>query len=84
MGGGFTALGNETTGMTSRNRIGRLNSDGTVDLTFDPGANGEVLRIGDTAEWTDPGRRGLRPSRRWRERHDHTQPNRAAQPRRVD
>ena len=45
VGGGFTALGNETTGLTSRNRIGRLNSDGTVDLTFDPGANGEVLTL---------------------------------------
>jgi uncharacterized delta-60 repeat protein len=39
-GGRFTALG--AGGTTSRNRIGRLNSDGSIDNTFDPGANDQV------------------------------------------
>ena len=42
VGGAFTLLGDEVTGVTSRSHIGRLNADGTVDMTFDPGANGEV------------------------------------------
>ena len=37
--GEFTALGGGGTGTTPRNRIGRLNADGSVDATFDPGAN---------------------------------------------
>ena len=40
VGGRFTTLGGG--GTTSRNRIGRLNSDGSVDNTFDPGANDQV------------------------------------------
>ena|GEM_PF-1511822 len=40
VGGRFTALGGG--GVTPRNRIGRLNSDGTIDNTFDPGANDQV------------------------------------------
>src|SRR2546428_554657 len=35
-GGAFTALGGQT-----RNRIARLNADGTLDTTFNPGANGQ-------------------------------------------
>ena len=35
VGGTFTTLGGQT-----RNRIGRLNSDGTLDTTFNPGAAG--------------------------------------------
>ncbi|MEK7677126.1 MAG: immunoglobulin domain-containing protein [Verrucomicrobiota bacterium] len=34
VGGGFTTLGGQ-----SRNRIGRLNADGTLDTGFNPGAN---------------------------------------------
>src|SRR4051812_47291798 len=41
--GRFTGLGGGT-GTTTRNRIGRLNVDGSLD-SFDPGANGEVFAI---------------------------------------
>jgi uncharacterized delta-60 repeat protein len=44
VGGVFTGLGGGT-GTTTRNRIGRLNADGTVDATFNPGANGIVYAI---------------------------------------
>ncbi|MBI5770412.1 MAG: immunoglobulin domain-containing protein [Verrucomicrobia bacterium] len=42
VGGNFTTLNG-----IPRNRIGRLNADGTLDVTFDPGtgANGSVLAI---------------------------------------
>jgi uncharacterized delta-60 repeat protein len=39
VGGDFTMLGGGGTGTTTRNRIGRLNADGTLDTSFDPGAN---------------------------------------------
>src|SRR5437879_3383970 len=42
VGGSFTTLGGGGTGRTARNRIARLNPDGTLDTTFDPGANGAV------------------------------------------
>src|SRR2546422_1049975 len=42
VGGVFTTLGGGGAGTTPRNRIGRLNSDGTLDTSFDPGANGAV------------------------------------------
>jgi uncharacterized delta-60 repeat protein len=35
--GVFTSIGGQT-----RNRIARLNADGSVDTTFDPNANGDV------------------------------------------
>ena len=44
IGGSFTGLGG-VTGTTTRNRIGRLNVDGTVDPTFNPGTNGPVLAV---------------------------------------
>ena len=44
VGGNFTALGGGT-GATVRNRIGRLNVDGTVDASFNPGTNGQVLAM---------------------------------------
>ena len=44
IGGGFTGLGGST-GATLRNHIGRLNADGTVDPTFNPGANSIVQAI---------------------------------------
>ena len=40
IGGDFTTLGGQP-----RNRIGRLNPDGTVDAGFNPGANGTVSAI---------------------------------------
>jgi uncharacterized delta-60 repeat protein len=49
VGGGFTGLG-AGTGATLRNRIGRLNSDGSVDTTFNPGANAEVLCLAQQAD----------------------------------
>src|SRR5688500_6190233 len=41
VGGNFTALGGGT-GTTGRNYLGRINVDGSLDTTFNPGANGEV------------------------------------------
>ena len=43
--GDFTTLGGGGTGTTVRNRIGRLNADGTLDTSFDPGANLAVLAL---------------------------------------
>jgi uncharacterized delta-60 repeat protein len=40
VGGTFTSLGGQT-----RNKIGRLNPDGTVDNTFNPGANDSVTSL---------------------------------------
>jgi uncharacterized delta-60 repeat protein len=40
--GNFTMLGGGATGTTPRNYIGRLNADGTLDSSFDPGANGTI------------------------------------------
>src|SRR6185295_12405433 len=42
VGGSFTMLGGGGTGTTPRNFIGRLNADGSVDLTFNPGASGPI------------------------------------------
>ena len=42
VGGAFTTLGGGGTGTTARNGLGRLNADGTLDNTFNPGANGQV------------------------------------------
>ena len=42
VGGDFTMLGGGGTGTTVRNHIGRINADGSLDLSFDPGANGPV------------------------------------------
>lgn len=44
VGGSFTGLGGGT-GTTTRNHIGRLNVDGTVDPTFNPGTDGPVLAV---------------------------------------
>jgi uncharacterized delta-60 repeat protein len=41
VGGLFTILG-DPTGTIVRSRIGRLNPNGTLDMTFDPGANAAV------------------------------------------
>jgi hypothetical protein len=42
VGGLFTTLGGGGTGTTTRNFIGRVNADGTLDATFNPGADGSV------------------------------------------
>ena len=45
VGGRFTTIGGGGTGTITRNRIGRLNADGSCDLTFNPGANGLVSAL---------------------------------------
>ena len=45
LGGSFTALGGGGTGKTVRNHIGRLNPDGALDNTFNPGANSTVVAL---------------------------------------
>ncbi len=46
LGGYFTTLKpNGAIGATSRSRIARLNSDGTIDPSFDPNANSSVFNI---------------------------------------
>ncbi len=49
-----------------RNHIGRLNPDGSLDTTFNPGANSARLCHGRAAGWQDPGRRLLHGARRRR------------------
>ena len=44
VGGFFTMLGGGATGTTTRHRIGRLNANGTLDTTFNPGASNLVMR----------------------------------------
>jgi uncharacterized delta-60 repeat protein len=44
VGGYFEGLGGGT-GTTPRHHIGRLNANGSVDATFDPGANDAVLSL---------------------------------------
>jgi uncharacterized delta-60 repeat protein len=50
VGGAFTTLGGGGTGTTARNFIGRLNLDGTLDTTFDPGANNTVFALAVQAD----------------------------------
>jgi uncharacterized delta-60 repeat protein len=50
VGGAFTTLGGGGTGTTTRNRIGRLNADGSLDATFDPGANNPVFAVAVQAD----------------------------------
>ena len=45
VGGSFTTLGGGGTGTTSRNYIGRLDADGSLDASFNPGANNFVLAL---------------------------------------
>ncbi len=45
VGGGFTMLGGGGSGTTARSHIGRLNSDGSLDPSFNPGANGIVRAL---------------------------------------
>src|SRR4029077_7948453 len=45
VGGNFNLLGGGGTGTTPRNRIGRLNADGSLDTGFNPGANSVVQSL---------------------------------------
>ena len=54
------------TGTTTRSYIARLNADGSLDTSFNPGANGDVTRVGGAAGRPDPGRRLLHDA--WRRR----------------
>ena len=45
VGGNFTMLGGGGTGTTPRNFIGRLNADGLLDTSFNPGANDTVSAV---------------------------------------
>src|SRR5947208_292836 len=42
VGGELTLLGGGGTGHFPRSQIGRLNPDGTIDMSYDPGANNDV------------------------------------------
>ena len=42
VGGYFSTLGGGGTGTTTRNFVGRLNADGSLDTAFNPGANNWV------------------------------------------
>ena len=50
IGGSFTTLGGGGTGTTTRNHIARLNQDGTLDSTFNPGVNGPVAALAIQAD----------------------------------
>jgi uncharacterized delta-60 repeat protein len=50
VGGNFTTLGGGGTGTVMRNSIGRLNADGSLDTSFDPGANSDVLSLLEQAD----------------------------------
>lgn len=45
VGGSLTMLGGGGTGTTTRNRIGRVNADGSLDNVFNPGANSVVFAL---------------------------------------
>lgn len=48
IGGDFTTLAPNGGAAVTRNRIVRVNADGTLDTTFNPNPNGSVLSIGTT------------------------------------
>ena len=52
VGGNFTGLGGGT-GTTARNKIGRINADGTIDSAFNPGTSGPNDIVLALAEQTD-------------------------------
>jgi uncharacterized delta-60 repeat protein len=45
VGGQFTTLGGGGAGTTTRHNLGRLNADGSLDTSFDPGANNAVRAL---------------------------------------
>ena len=76
VGGFFTTLGGGGTGTTTRNNIGRLNPDGTLDTSFDPGANGNVNALAVQADGKILVGGQFHHPRRRRHRHHHAQPHR--------
>ena len=50
IGGGFSTLSPNGGAAVTRNRIARLNPDGTLDTAFDPNANGDVNAIAVQAD----------------------------------
>src|SRR5437879_2110730 len=50
IGGEFTTLSPNLGLAVPRNRIARLNTDGTLDIAFDPNANGTVFSIAVQAD----------------------------------
>ena len=45
VGGSFTLLGGGGSGSTTRNHVGRLHADGSLEVDFDPGADGFVSAL---------------------------------------
>ena len=45
LGGDFTMAGGGGTGVNARNRLARLNADGSIDGSFNPGANNSVRAV---------------------------------------
>ena len=82
VGGGFTMLGGGGTGTTPRNRIGRLNADGSLDTSFNPGANDSVHAVAVQADGKILVGGGF-TTLGGGERHDAAQPDRPAQRRRL-
>ena len=81
--GTFTALGGGSFGTaTPRNHIGRLDSNGTVDATFDPGADGAPDALVVAKPRQDSGRWIFWFSWGWRQRHNAPQQYRTIEPRR--
>src|SRR5439155_1175455 len=50
LGGDFTTLGGGGIGHTARSRLGRLNPDGTLENSFNPGANSTVQALAVQAD----------------------------------
>src|SRR5947208_10059275 len=50
VGGFFTTLGGGGSGTRVRNHVGRVNPDGTLDTSFDPGANAEITSLAIQAD----------------------------------
>ena len=67
--GDFTTLGGG--GTTTRNFIGRVNQDGTLDASFDPGANSNILAMAVQADGKNCSRGILHHPRRRRIWHNH-------------
>ena len=78
VGGGFTMLGGGGTGTTPRSKIGRLTADGSLDSTFNPGADSYRRLRGGAVGREDSGRRRFHDPRRRRHRHDAALPHRPA------
>ena len=70
VGGAFTTMGGGGPGQTPRSRIARLNADGSLDPTFDPGGERPGSPGGHPTGWADPGRRHVRHAGWRRDRDD--------------